>query len=230
MKKLKFTLIELLIVIAIIAILASMLLPALNQARDTAYKSACVNNLKQLASSSLLYIDDYNGTLFADETNYPEYYDLLMDGKYLPVNSSSNMWWCRKDEVNYAKPLSDRLANMHYITYGFNAQYLAGYKVSRSRVSSTTVLMVESAASSEVQPRGYYHAIARLMNAGVNPIAYPYHKNDCNVLWLDGHVEAVTTSNKYGTTDRGKGLYVSGKLGSYWDAPNRWNPEGNKEQ
>lgn len=56
-----FTLIELLIVIAIIAILAAMLLPALNQVREKGRVAACVNIMKQLGQSAFFYVDNYDG-------------------------------------------------------------------------------------------------------------------------------------------------------------------------
>lgn len=55
-----FTLIELLVVIAIIAVLAAILFPVFAKARESAKKSACANNLKQLASAMLQYVQDYD--------------------------------------------------------------------------------------------------------------------------------------------------------------------------
>jgi len=56
-----FTLIELLVVIAIIAILAAILFPIFMGAKESASRSACVNNLRQIGTALTLYMDGYNG-------------------------------------------------------------------------------------------------------------------------------------------------------------------------
>jgi prepilin-type N-terminal cleavage/methylation domain-containing protein len=119
-----FTLIELLIVIAIIAILASLLLPALKRARSMAKMTSCINNLKQLGASTQVYSGDYDGyVMYAGDLmagyNYmrgfytyfaPEDCDPL---KHLPVFNCPE---------NRETPAANRL----YSTYGLNTLF-SGY-------------------------------------------------------------------------------------------------------
>jgi prepilin-type N-terminal cleavage/methylation domain-containing protein len=58
-----FTLIELLIVIAIIAVLMAVLIPALNRAKEMGKRAACMNNLKTLALAWTLYCSDHEGLM-----------------------------------------------------------------------------------------------------------------------------------------------------------------------
>lgn len=101
----KFTLIELLIVISIIAVLASMLLPALGKAREKARTISCLGNLRQVVRGTVIYCGDFNEWLPENyagkdsEGNYRYYVDyisLYVTGKESRKSNKiyEKVWWC----------------------------------------------------------------------------------------------------------------------------------------
>lgn len=122
-RKRRFTLVEMLVVIAIIGVLAALLMPTLSRALESARQASCANQQKQIATGITLYCNDNNqqfpainiGADYFHNQNYKWYANLLAAGDYVGVKSGEwsnqaqgsmkkGIWRCpslRDDQVGY---------------------------------------------------------------------------------------------------------------------------------
>lgn len=183
-----FTLIELLIIIAIIAILAAILLPALNSARERAQSLRCLSTEKQYGNAAILYIGDYSGHLMPNQINGSWINSEVFCWRtalapYLGIKGmkpSTQMverkLFCEtRNNLDASSPLALTQPN-----YAVN-NGLPG-KMEKVKVPSRVCWVTEYSRLDF----GYNSATLNFVIPNI-----PSHKDSANVLFCDGHVATV---------------------------------------
>jgi len=116
-----FTVIELLVVVAIVAILAAILFPVFGQAREKARQSVCMSNTRQFAMSTAMYVQDWSAHMFFSFNRFgnPGYRWMQM---ILPYMTSRAAYHCPSALTR--PPLETERQ-----VYGYNWQYLGNSRL-----------------------------------------------------------------------------------------------------
>lgn len=217
MRRRAFTLVELLVVIAVIAILAALLLPSLARAKVAAKRTQCVSNLHQLGLAAHLYWDDNRGELFyaipaVSNGDQLWWFGWLQSeagvgegkrafdptqGVLYPYIKDSAVRLC--PALDYASPQFKLKATTVVFSYGYNrylspnSQLQPAFKTSRILRPTETALLADAAQVNTFQfpasPENPMIEEFYYLSTNSNEATTHFrHTQRASVLFCDGHV------------------------------------------
>jgi len=180
-----FTLVELLVVIAIIGILAAMILSALARAKQRAWTTACLNNVRQIGLASRIYADEHDDALPRSAHQGSSWVATLQ-----PYCAGTNLWRCPRDPHKtrtYSYAINDFLLPFSSTDPDYS-------KVSKVRSPSSTLWMTECADTYSFVDHFHFSPA----NSGdyspasfTSQVGVRRHLAAANYAFVDGHTELL---------------------------------------
>ena len=229
----KFTLIELLIVIAIIGILASLLLPSLRNARNKAYDAVCLSNQKQIGILIAAYTNSNDEMLPNHRIGNRSYIEFIEDEPTPDLyRCPRNPVWTYSDGSTVTAKTDTVNERLHLSSYGYNgwwlglAEYKAGVNgqpmgrnymfVSDSKSPSDLIVTSDTkpikSGSNYMWGCSIWYIFRRHSTFDKVEGAYGAHGSKdkfSSILYLDGHV----------------GKEIADDINLNSDFSTKWNPD-----
>ena len=202
-----FTLIELLVVIAIIAILAAILFPVFAKAREKARQTSCVSNLKQIATSLLMYAQDYDESFYGAWNGIaPAAWNSRINILLEPYVKNTQIWQCPSTPVrwywylNYGtgaleqrRPCSYALSQVHL--YYLTNTYSVNCKLGLYQKPAETILFGEVIPGAENSYAEFYTWYRLIASSPTWVGCGTPHNDGMNAAFVDGHVKWLAGSS-----------------------------------
>ncbi|MCG3179353.1 MAG: hypothetical protein BIFFINMI_01687 [Phycisphaerae bacterium] len=211
-----FTLVELMVVVAIIAVLISVLLPSMGACREAARSAMCGSNLHQLLTGWEMYANENNGLAMPArdyrDTQYYKFWTGAQDKSYAAddltgFDATKGFIWpyLRSQELN-ACPSWKGKSNNGQLGYGYNWMYLSYYdgnpdgsgnrtfkwtSVADIRMPARVVVFADCARPVKGTDGSQLETTPFLGPPSQQyPSFHARHNGHGNVGWADGHVSS----------------------------------------
>ena len=187
-QSLGFTLIEILVVVAIIAILVAIAFPAISNAKKRANEASCLANMKQCGAAILVYASDSDGQFPASGT------DENWDNELLKKGIISDLTLTRQGCPENKKKLK--------ATYGFNYMQLGN--THEPRIGMRRPIQITRPSETIMLADGHNRPGAEWPNLvywddsfWIGDRAPLGHRKGVNIVWCDGHASWKLRSEVY---------------------------------
>ena len=195
-----FTLIEILVVIAIIGLLAALLFPAFARARENARRTSCISNLKQIFLAHSLYKEDYDGVFAPCAYRNAQGAQVEWPELFFPYVRNRQVFRCPSDSSS--TQVSFGLNTLAFADVEFAPQ-TGGFPLGTVRfdAASEFVMACESGSDDDFltqRPDSWKivpPSSALTFDGDSRPL--PRHFGRTNVAFLDGHVKSLSLDSFY---------------------------------